>query len=139
MPNLNSIKLRLKSLFSWTIINLNKQTVVEIDVSKILSSIDEDLPIGEVEQINLPKLKKLRISSDFDKAASILLIKGGAQTLETLDLHASMFGDNNFNEVGQINLPKLKILKMHQLDKAASISLIKGGAQTLETLDCVFI
>ena len=124
MPNINKIKLRLERPFSWALIKLNKETLVEIDVRKIWA----DSPIGEVEQINLPKLKILRICG-FDKAASKSLIKGGAQTLEKLYLYRTKFGDD-FNE---ISFPNLKYLYINDVDTAAAISLIRG-AQTLETL-----
>ena len=127
MPNLNKIELTLERPFSWAIIKLNKETLVEIDVT---NKWEADLPIGEVEQINLPKLKILRIYG-FNKAASKSLIKGGAQTLEKLYLYYTVFDDNSIDE---ITFPNLKYLYIDHVDKAAAISLIKGGAQTLETL-----
>ena len=127
MPNINKIKLRLERPFSWALIKLNKETLVEIDVRKIWA----DSPIGEVEQINLPKLKILRING-IDKAATESLIKGGAQTLEKLYLYTTnIIGDYDFNKIA---FPNLKYLYINDVDKAAAISLIKGGAQTLETL-----
>ncbi len=130
MPNLNKIKLGLKSPFSWAIIKLNIETLVEIDVTKFWAA--ADLPIGEVEQINLPKLKILRINC-FDRAALKSLIKGGAQTLEKMYLYNTVLDDNSFDDF-EITFPNLKYLYIADVNKAATISLIKGGAQTLETL-----
>ncbi len=129
MPNIKSIKLELESLLSWVIIKLNKDTLVEIDITRNISlSFGEDLPIGEVEQIHLPNLKILRING-FDETASISLIKGSAQTLVKLHLYDIELNDNDFNE---ISFPNLKYLS---IDCKTVIEFIRRTQDTLVELE----